>query len=102
MSSQDCVRGDHHVLKGARSCACGAVPPDLIGWMACARDSHRQWAEHLDAHAASGEPCAECAEKPYKLDAVTEREWVRRYDLVTRAPRRGGNRLRRRRLSNAC
>lgn len=55
---------------------------EQIAWMETARNSHRLWVEHLEAHAASGVRCAECEERPYKLDAAEEREWVRRYDLV--------------------
>jgi hypothetical protein len=51
-------------------------------WMEEARASHLSWAEHLEAHAASGQPCAACDAKPYKLNPETEREWMRRYDLV--------------------
>jgi len=49
-----------------------------------ARSSHLQWAEHLEAHAASGQPCPQCDERPYKLDAAHEREWVAKYDRVLR------------------
>lgn len=63
-----------------------ASPPQevqqSIADMEFARDSHRQWAEHLEAHVASGMPCAECDGKPYKLDATHEREWVAKYDRV--------------------
>jgi len=47
-----------------------------------ARDSHLKWAEHLEAHEASGQPCEECASKPYKLTAPYEREWVAKYDRI--------------------
>lgn len=55
---------------------------EQIAWMQEACDSHRQWAEHLEAHIVSGVPCAQCAERPYKLDATHEREWERRYIAV--------------------
>lgn len=53
-----------------------------IADMTYARDSHLKWAEHLEAHVASGVPCAQCEGKPYKLNAAHEREWVAKYDNV--------------------
>lgn len=50
--------------------------------MKFARDTHLKWAEHLEAHANSVEPCADCDSKPYKLDAKHERLWVEKYDKV--------------------
>lgn len=50
------------------------------------RSSHLQWAEHLESHGDS--ECAECAEKPYKLDAKREREWVAKYDRIIALLRR--------------
>lgn len=55
---------------------------EIIGWMEEARASHRDWAEHLEHHDASGDPCAQCEGKPYKLNAANEREWERRYGIV--------------------
>ena len=55
---------------------------DAIADMQFARQSHLAWAEHLEAHAASGEPCPQCEGKPYKLNAEHEREWVAKYDRV--------------------
>jgi hypothetical protein len=52
--------------------------------MVYARNSHLKWAEHLEAHSSSGEACAECAEKPYKMMPEREREWVAKYDRVLR------------------
>jgi len=53
-----------------------------IADLAFARNTHLQWAEHLEAHVDSGEPCPQCAERPYKLDAAHEREWVAKYDRI--------------------
>ena len=55
-----------------------------IADMEFARSSHLAWAEHLEAHVVSDEPCEQCAAKPYKLNAAHEREWVQKYDRVLR------------------
>lgn len=61
---------------------------ETIEDMTFARDSHLKWAEHLEAHAASGESCQACDDRPYKLNAVNEREWVTKYDNVLKQLRR--------------
>lgn len=64
-----------------------------------ARQSHLSWADHLDAHAQSGESCPECDAKPYKLDAAHEREWVAKYDRIIERLRGAVRSTRRRNLA---
>lgn len=67
--------------------------PDLahaIEDMEYARASHLSWAVHLEAHASSGASCQACDDKPYKLNAAYEREWVEKYDRVLRILREAG------------
>lgn len=72
----------------------GVSRPDevvsAIADMEFGRSSHLAWADHLEAHVASGEPCAECEAKPYKLTAEHEREWVAKYDRVLKILRSVG------------
>lgn len=55
---------------------------EILADLDYARSSHLAWAEHLEAHAARGIACVECEEKPYKLDAAHEREWIAKYDRL--------------------
>lgn len=82
-SKSDILRGQlpDEITEGAR-----VSPPHQIRAMlddlVFARGSHLQWAEHLEAHAASGVACDKCDGKPFKLDATNEREWVAKYDRL--------------------
>ena len=62
---------------------------DAIADMEWARNTHLLWAAHLEAHKISGLPCSLCAERPYKMDAEHEREWVAKYDRVLALLRSG-------------
>lgn len=73
------------LARAENAAAALTVCPDVsaaIADMEFARRSHLAWADHLEAHQASGESCAECDAKPYKLTAAHEREWVAKYDRV--------------------
>lgn len=50
--------------------------------MRFARQTHLDWAEHVEDRTHRNVPCPQCEARGYPVDATYEREWVAKYDNV--------------------